>query len=270
MHATILIDNIPANNLTPEWGLSILIQYNGKTILLDTGASSNFSCNAERLKLDLSAVDYAVLSHAHYDHADGMEEFFQKNTKAKFYLRDGCGENCYGKKWIFSKYIGIKKGILEKYRDRIVYAKGDYEICEGVRLIPHKGGDFTEIARKANLYVRRNGRLRPDDFSHEQSLVFETDKGMVVFNSCSHGGADNIIREVQETYPGKKISAMIGGFHLFKMADDEVSAFAERVRQTGIEKIYTGHCTGERAYQILHEELGDCVKQLKTGLEINF
>lgn len=268
MQAIVLIDNIPDNNLTPEWGLSILIHYKDKTILLDTGASSNFSHNAEKLKLDLFAVDYAVLSHAHYDHADGMEAFFQINEKAKFYLRNGCGECCYKKKWIFPKYIGIKKGILEKYQDRIVYAKGDYEICGGVRLIPHKGGDFTEIARKANLYMKKNGRLRPDDFSHEQSLVFETDRGMVVFNSCSHGGADHIIREVQEAYPGRKIYAMIGGFHLFKMSDDEVRVFAKRVRRTGIEKIYTGHCTGERAYRILHEELGDCVQQLKTGLEM--
>ena len=62
---------------------------------------------------------------------------------------------------------------------------------------------------------------------------------------------------------GKGLGQVLPG-----LVKDEVRAFAKRVCQTGIEKIYTGHCTGERAYEILHEELGDCVQQLKTGLEI--
>lgn len=33
-------------------------------------------------------------------------------------------------------------------------------------------------------------------------------------------------------------------------------------------KIYTGHCTGGRAFRILQQELGDMVEQLKVGLVI--
>jgi 7,8-dihydropterin-6-yl-methyl-4-(beta-D-ribofuranosyl)aminobenzene 5'-phosphate synthase len=35
-----------------------------------------------------------------------------------------------------------------------------------------------------------------------------------------------------------------------------------------VQKIYTGHCTGQRAYEILHDILGDKVEQMHTGMEI--
>lgn len=269
MKATILIDNITKGALSAEWGLSVYIEYGGHKFLLDTGASGKFSQNAEKLGCSLEQAEFGILSHAHYDHADGMAVFFERNKKAPFYLRAGSAENCYGKRWIFHKYIGIPRGSLKKYKDRIVYAEGDYEIIPGVRLLPHKPSDLKEIARRNNLYVKQNGKYLLDSFSHEQSLVLDTEKGLVIFNSCSHGGADNIINEVSEAYPAKKIYALIGGFHLFRTSEEGVRDLAERIRETGIEKIYTGHCTGESAFRVLKEELGDRVCQIYTGLEIN-
>ena len=107
-----------------------------------------------------------------------------------------------------------------------------------------------------------------DDFSHEQSLVFDTKEGLVIFNSCSHGGADVIIREAEAAFPGKQIYGLIGGFHLFRSEDQEVRELADRIRKTGIRRICTGHCTGERAMEILKEELGDMAEQIYTGFEI--
>ena len=85
---------------------------------------------------------------------------------------------------------------------------------------------------------------------------------------CSHGGAGNIIRETEKTWPGKKIHALVGGLHLFRSSDDEVRAVAEQIKTLGIEKIYTGHCTGARQMEILKEELGSVVEQIYTGMEI--
>ena len=76
MKATVLIDNIAESPLKDEWGLCVFIEHKGKKILLDTGASALFKENAKKLGVDLSTVDFAVLSHAHYDHADGMKDFF--------------------------------------------------------------------------------------------------------------------------------------------------------------------------------------------------
>ena len=132
MKATVLVDNIQTDNIKGEWGLSILIEYNDEKILLDVGASGLFVKNAEKLGLSLEDVDYAVLSHAHFDHANGMKQFFELNTKAKFYVQSTCAENCFFKKWIFTKYIGIPKRILADYSDRIEYTLDDYMLTEGL------------------------------------------------------------------------------------------------------------------------------------------
>jgi len=78
----------------------------------------------------------------------------------------------------------------------------------------------------------------------------------------------DIIKEVSGAYPGKRIYAMIGGFHLYHTSEEGVRALAGRIRSTGIEKIYTGHCTGAAAYEILKEELGEQAEGLYTGMEI--
>lgn len=270
MKATVVVDNIKYDGIPGEWGLCIFIEYGEKKMLLDTGASSLFVDNADRLNIPLSDIDMAVLSHAHYDHANGMEKFFEINDRAKFYLQNGCAENCYAKKWIFSKYIGIPRGIISNYRDRIVYVSGNYSICEGVGLVSHTTPGLDAIGKRESMYQKRGGRWYPDDFSHEQSLVFETQRGLVVFNSCSHGGFANIIHEVTVAYPGKKLLAYIGGLHIFHKPENEVRQLARTVKNMGIEYIGTGHCTGKRAYEILKEELGDTVHQFYTGFVMEF
>lgn len=270
MKATVLVDNIARDNLKGQWGLSFFIEYEGKRFLLDTGSGSLFSENAKKKGVDLKSADYGILSHAHYDHANGMAQFFRENSKANFFLRDTCKENCFGRRFIFFKYIGTKKGTAKKYADRIEYVSGDKEITRGVYLIPHKTEGLSAIGKKAGLLKFEKGKMVPDDFDHEQSLVFETEKGLVIFNSCSHGGADNIINEIKSTFPDKKIYALIGGFHLYKSSDEEVLSLAERIEETGIEKIITGHCTGDKAFRILKDKLGDKAEQLYAGMVIEF
>lgn len=268
MKAVILIDNLTKGSLAAEWGLSVYIEHKGHRILLDTGASDRFARNAEQMGIDLRAVEFGVLSHAHYDHADGMAAFFDRNSKAVFYLREGSGENCYGKRWIFHKYIGIRKGYLKKYEDRLCYTKERQELVPGVSVLAHHTKGLETYGIQNHLYIRQKGRYLPDAFRHEQSLILDTKQGLVILSSCSHGGADNIIEEVSAACPDQKIRAMIGGFHLYHTSAEGVRALAERIRCTGIGKIYTGHCTGGAAFEILREELGDRVCQLHTGMEI--
>ncbi|MCQ4023206.1 MULTISPECIES: MBL fold metallo-hydrolase [unclassified Ruminococcus] len=270
MKATVIVDNIKNDGIPGEWGLSIYIEYNGKKILLDTGASNLFVKNARKLNISLKDIDLAVLSHAHYDHANGMRDFFEINDKALFYLQDGCAENCYAGKWIFHKYIGIPKGVLATYKNRIVYTSGDYEISDGISLIPHKTAGLENIGKREGMYQRTTDGWVPDNFSHEQSLVFDTPEGLVIFNSCSHGGVANIINEVAKTYPQKKVLALIGGFHIFNKPESKVREFAKDIKNTGIKYLYTGHCTGKKSFKILKEELGDIVRQFKVGLVMEF
>lgn len=276
MKIRILIDNNgnQANTkLASEWGFAVHVEFNGQNILLDTGASEKFTRNATLLGVDLSAVNCGILSHAHYDHSNGMQAFFRQNGNAPFYLRNKANENCYHKiKFLkffsMNTYIGIRRGWLKRYADRIRYAEGDKEILPGVFLVPHKTAGLGAIGRAAKFAVKENGTFRDDAFEHEQSLVFDTSKGLFIMNSCSHGGADNIVKEIEATFPGKNIYAILGGFHLYKTPSEKVRAFAERLRELNVQKIYTGHCTGDRAFEILKEVLGDRAEQMFTGMQI--
>jgi len=269
MRATVLIDNLPTDGFICEWGLAIHVEYEGKNYLLDSGSTGDFTKNAQILGVDLAKVDAAVLSHAHYDHSDGMPAFFERNGRAKLYLRKNTAPNCYDRKQFKHKrYIGVQKDLLVKYRDRIERVSGDVRLDDGVWLIPHKTPGLEAMGKKNGMYQRRNHGWVLDDFDHEQSLVFETEKGLVIFNSCSHGGADAIIREIGETFPEKSIYALIGGFHLYKSSDDFIRGLAKSMLQTGVELAVTGHCTGDHAYALLREEMGERVCQMRTGMVI--
>lgn len=134
--------------------------------------------------------------------------------------------------------------------------------------MPHKTKGLEIRGKRENMYRKEAGKWVCDDFAHEQSLVFDTPKGLVIFNSCSHGGADTIIQEVARTFKGKKVYALIGGFHLFNKSKQEVQELASRIKETGISQVYTGHCTGDRAYDILKSELGSILHKIEVGLTI--
>ena len=267
---TVLVDNIANENLKGEWGLSILAEYKGKKILVDAGASKLFANNMEQLGFDIKDIDYATLSHAHYDHANGMTKFLSDNDKAKLYVQETIQDNCYARKFIFSKYIGIPHNLLSDYSERLVKVSGDYEMMEGAYIIPHKTSGLEAMGRRESMFRKQEHKWIPDDFNHEQSLVLDTDKGLVIINCCSHGGAANIVREVEATFPDKKIYALIGGFHLFNKRELEVQDLAYRLKECGVEQVVTGHCTGDKAFKIMKEILGDSLQQLRCGLTLEY
>lgn len=268
MRITVLSDNIGYGELKGEWGLSFHIAFNGKFYLLDTGGSDLFLANAKQLGIAISDVDCAVLSHAHYDHSLGMEAFFQANTKADFFVSPNAHENCYGGLGFLSKYIGLPKGILSAYKDRIKRPQGCTEIDENVFVVPHSTEGLSKIGRKAHLYVCQGWRYNPDNFSHEQTLVMREEDGLVIFNSCSHSGADVVMEEVGRAFPGERVKAYLGGLHLFRMNGSEVKEIAEGIRKAGISRVITGHCTGDKAFSVLKSCLGDTIDQFHCGMVI--
>lgn len=217
------------------------------------------------LDIDLSSVDYGVLSHAHYDHSDGMDTFFSLNSKAPLLVRNSSGENCFGIEDGALKYIGIRKGLLKEYDSRIKFIDGVYEIDKDIWLIPHHDKDYSPIAKRNNLYICLGGKCIPDSFSHEQSLVIGTEAGLVIFNSCSHTGMTNILEDVNQALGRADVFAYVGGLHLFKMTDPELETLSSEINSSGIEHILTGHCTGDHAYGYLHGKFGNRIMQFHSG-----
>ena len=267
MKATIVVDNIPSGGLKGEWGLCIYIEYEGRKLLLDAGNSDLFAENLKKMDIPIEEIEYAFLSHAHSDHSRGFPRFFAENQRAQLYLQECCKENCYFKLGFLSVYEGIPKGMLTKNANRIVRVKGKTEILDGLYVLPHKPSNES-LGKYQHMYVRKDGKLTADDFSHEQSLVFRTGRGLAVFNSCSHTGADAIIEEVKEAFPGEPVFAYLGGLHLAGQPTAYMRRIAAGIRESGIERVYTGHCTKEKGFSVLKEELGDMLTQFKVGMEI--
>lgn len=280
MKVTVLMENtaLEGCGLTPEHGLSLYIEYRGKKLLLDAGSSGKFADNAQALGVDLSAVELAALSHGHYDHADGLRRFFQVNSRAKVYVRPGAAGPYFAKDPDAYRFIGIGRDIWEDSRDRFVEVEGVYPLTEGGWLVPETVRDPAFVGQAADLLFKRGeDDFVPDDYRHEQSLVLEGEKGLVVFNSCSHGGIVNIVRGVLEQFPGKKVFAVVGGFHMFSRgksgmncAPEYVFQVADALKALGVEKVYTGHCTGETALELLKERFGPGCHALATGQVLNF
>lgn len=272
---TVLMENTARSGcgLTPEHGLSLYIEHRGHRLLLDAGSSGRFADNARCLGVDLSAVELAVLSHGHYDHGDGLRRFFQCNRQAKVYIRPGADGPHFsiGKEGPY--FIGVHRDIWAQSWDRFVAVDGLYSLLEGAWLVPNTVHS-PEFAGQTDglLYKRGEDDFLPDDFRHEQSLVLECERGLVVFNSCSHGGIVNIVRSVLDQLPGKKVYAVIGGFHMASKGTGGLNCTPEYVyraagalRGLGVEAICTGHCTGPSALALLQERFGPECRALSTG-----
>lgn len=271
---TVLVDNEASHDLCCEWGLSLVVRRGGTNVLLDFGQSPAFAQNAACLGVDLAAMDFAVLSHAHYDHANGMPSFFEHNTTAPLYLSEACAENCWSTKRGTTPphYIGIKPGLLNKYRDRLRFIPTGTitTIAPGIHIVPHSTPGLANKGIYDGMLLRMQDVWQPDGFSHEVSLVIElgddADAPLAILNSCSHAGVDAIVGEVAKAFPTRHIRTFVGGLHLFQSTDEEILRVAQCVRDAGIAHLYIGHCTGEHALGLLQSELPDRVSKLFCGL----
>ena len=269
MKFTVLIENSGSEPLHSEHGLSFLIEYNEEKILLDAGTTDLFLENAKMLGICLEDVETCFLSHGHYDHSGGFARYLNENKNAKLYMMKDATEEYHSMSGGLHP-IGIPREIVEKHTHRFCFIDGVMKIQEGIYLIPHSTEGLATIGEHAKLYRKVGDELVPDDFSHEMSLVFETEKGLVIFNSCSHGGSKNIIREVLEALPGKKVYAFIGGLHMMGglFSEEEIQELCTELKELKLEVLYTGHCTGEPALEVLKKYMGEQVKELYTGLTV--
>ena len=169
-------------------------------------------------------------------------------------------------------YIGIGVGLLDAYGARLRRVPTDTvtTIAPGIHLVPHTTEGLAEAGSSAGMLLRGEDGWLPDDFAHEVSLVFELGEGdqapLAVFNSCSHAGLSVIAGEVRAAFPGRAIAAYVGGLHLVHASDEAILDVARAVDAVGIGCVYTGHCTGAHALELLECALPGRVVALRPGL----
>jgi 7,8-dihydropterin-6-yl-methyl-4-(beta-D-ribofuranosyl)aminobenzene 5'-phosphate synthase len=272
MKITVLVeDETIDGGLAAEHGLSLYIEFGGKRILFDAGTTSAFTGNADKLGVDLSAVDFAVVSHGHYDHTGGLPDFFAINDSAPVYMkREAAGEQFASRDGAGRRYIGVDRRLFGEHAGRIRYVSGAAEPAPGCHIVAEIPAEPHWVCGDANLFVLENEQLVKDAFRHELMLALVEDGGMALITGCSHLGVVNLLRAARKTFPGLPVKAVAGGLHLFGPTPDTMNCSEEFLDEVAEElktccAVYAGHCTGRMAFGLLKERLGVRLRPLNTG-----
>lgn len=274
MRITVLVENTGPSEFKIEHGLSLYIEFNDKKYLLDAGPSDSFFKNAHALSIDLGRVDKAVLSHGHYDHGDGFMVFLNQYKDKVVYGAKNIFDDYYSGSGGSVHYIGLSSK-LKQMKNRFNTISKDTKIDEKIYLILDDVSNTKEIGVQKKLYKKVDDVLQPDNFDHELSLVFDTPKGLVICNSCSHAGLESIVDNIKKRL-NKPVYAYVGGLHMKSTKNHiETSSFTEEQIQNlcifikkNIQYVLTGYCTGNVSYDLLKKYLKDRIDFLTTGKTI--
>jgi 7,8-dihydropterin-6-yl-methyl-4-(beta-D-ribofuranosyl)aminobenzene 5'-phosphate synthase len=250
----------------------MLIQFNDKKILFDTGQTDAFALNADEDNIDLSLINYIVISHGHYDHTGGLKEICKRNKQAKIIIHNGAIIDRFNAKngKPVRDNIGVPWNLHDKeFQDRIVYSNTYNELCENIFISGEIPRVYDDIDNKF-VYCDDDGNYIKDNIMDEQFIAIRGNKGIYIFSGCSHSGARNIIKYTKELFPGEKIRAFIGGLHLSKSSYEDVNNTIKILKNENIDITIPLHCTGIVPSCKIKEILKDKCVLLNTGDEYTF
>jgi 7,8-dihydropterin-6-yl-methyl-4-(beta-D-ribofuranosyl)aminobenzene 5'-phosphate synthase len=255
---TILYDAFgKPSTLKRGWGYSSLVEYGGKRILFDTGGDlDDFTFNANTLGVDLSRLDFVVLTHRHGDHTSGLRQVLKVNPTVRIYTPV---EPAYFDTPTPPAVANLIKRRVESAPEDMHYYDGKYpeRIASGS---PWPGAQFTqiriptEVAPGFWLFPVRSETPGTREMN-EVSMAIKTPQGLVVMVGCSHPGIEKILEEAAKI--DGRIYTVFGGFHLVDIPDAEVSSMVTRFRSKWkLERAAPGHCTGEFAFSEFNRVFG--------------
>ena len=282
MKITVLTENTISKNaeisklpLQEEHGLSLFIQTQNKNILFDMGQTNLFAKNASLLGINLQTVDFAILSHGHYDHGGlssplpatlkneyfGIEAFAHINQKAPIFINSNAFSQNYNAN---KKYIGLNQELLQsKIAERFVFVQDEKEITQNIKLFSCNSYKKSVATNAFGLMQLQNGTFVPDNFNHEHYLLIQENDKKILISGCSHKGILNIVEWFKPDF-------LIGGFH-FKSLDVEnpcqkleLESYAKKLASYNT-KYFTCHCTGTQQFEILKSIMKEKVEYISTG-----
>lgn len=264
MKITVLIENLAyREDLIAEHGLSVHIDTGNKKILFDTGQTSAFADNANKLGINLSDVDYLVISHGHYDHTGGLNKFLAVNPKAEIFI----SQRALNKKYKDSTYIGVPPDI-DFPADRTSFVEKPISLTKNLYILGDIKPSKITDTHFNGFYEQHHSEIIPDVFKDELVICLVTDEGIHIVSGCSHNGITNI-HLTAKNYFAKPVISLIGGFHLVHSSIDQIKELAEYFDSVNLKSIYTGHCTGVNNYYLLKEYSKALVEYIHTGSVID-
>ena len=274
MRIVTLVENTCRSGLGCAHGLSIYAETAKHKILFDAGPDGALLLsNAEKLGVDLKAIDIAVLSHGHYDHAGGLRSFLETNSNAAVYIHKlAAKRGHYATEDVGWRKIGLDESIVSDFANRIILTEGCFKIDDELTLFSDiKTADFIS-GSNSSLFEEQGGTYVPDPFHHEQNLLISEGEKLHLLAGCAHRGIVNILRRAQEI-GGKAPDSVFAGFHLtnpglkMDLPEHFVRLVAGELKKYP-SVFYTGHCTGANPYATLKDVLGEQANYLCGGLDV--
>ena len=259
----VVLSTMLADEGIGEWGFAALVEADGRRLLFDTGARPlTVLENAHELGLDLAEVDEVILSHNHQDHTGGLMTL-RSELKAR---RPAALARAHVGRGIFWSRPGDKGQernnalkVRQAYEEKggvFVIHDGPAEVLPGVWLtgpVPrtHPERNWSAVGR----VVAPEGPVE-DTIPEDQSLVFDTEEGLVVLSGCGHAGIVNTAIYARKVVREAPLHALLGGFHLYPLDDERLDWTASRLREFGVHHLVGAHCTGLEAVYRLRDRLG--------------
>jgi 7,8-dihydropterin-6-yl-methyl-4-(beta-D-ribofuranosyl)aminobenzene 5'-phosphate synthase len=253
---TVLYDAFgKASRMQKDWGYAAFVEYGEKRILFDTGNNPDILAqNAKAKGVDLTKLDFVVMSHRHGDHMGGLTYLLKVNPTVKIYVpKEGFG--VYGAE-LPSSFYRKDASLPEEQR---YYDGTPPEVMRFGSAWP--GANFQLVDKNIeiapDIYLIALVSDKPGTLElRELSLAINTPDGMVIVVGCSHPGIDKIVESATAINP--RIHFIAGGFHLVVAPDPDiestVTALHDRFR---VEYVAPGHCTGEPAFTALKKAFGE-------------
>ena len=270
-----LVENEPGSSgCEAAHGLSFYVETENHKLLFDTSPSEVFLRNAQRLGIDITAVDTVILSHGHYDHSGGILAFVEINPRAKIYMQ----HNASGEYYAFDgedkgfRYIGIDKKILSLPQVQLL--QGDTKIDDELQLFTVNNRAFPLPSTNKRLRELCGGQYVQDEFHHEQNLLLTSDGKKILFCGCAHNGILNVMETLEHKLGSDSLpDLVIGGFHLMKRTEFSEADTAEVTEIANRLKSYkahfaTCHCTGLPVFNQMKEIMGEQLSYVYSGDEV--
>jgi 7,8-dihydropterin-6-yl-methyl-4-(beta-D-ribofuranosyl)aminobenzene 5'-phosphate synthase len=223
--------------------------------LFDTGDNPDIlAANAKALKVDLSRLDFVVISHRHGDHIGGMEYLLNVNHDARIYApKENFGVFGFSLPSTFYRKDEQLPPHMRYYDGRPpdTMAFGSAWPHANLELIDQT----KEVAPGITLIALVSDKPTTLELK-ELALAIRTPDGLLLVVGCSHPGLDKILEAARAIDP--HIHLIAGGFHLVVAQDAVVARAVTLLHDTvKVDYVAPGHCTGEPSFAALQQAFGD-------------